>query len=185
MVEIGDSPRAAESDRTLEFIRLLGNEERRLYAYILALVPRWSDADDIAQQTRIRLWQQFDQYDPSRDFGAWARTIAHYLVLAHRKKSEREGSRMTHEFVEAVAEQVTQNIDEVEVRQRNLLICMQKLSDGHRELLKRYYSGLEDRRDIAADVGRSFDSVRQTVRRLRLSLVRCVDGLAMAEASGE
>ena len=53
-----------------EFLRLLGEHERRLRGFILALVPHWADADDIAQEVRLRLWEQFDDYDPAKDFGA-------------------------------------------------------------------------------------------------------------------
>lgn len=57
-------------DRTREFLRLLGQHERRLRGFILSLVPHWADAEDIAQEVRIRLWEQFDNYDPAKDFGA-------------------------------------------------------------------------------------------------------------------
>jgi len=44
---------------------LLAKNERRLSQYVLALVPNWADADDLIQQTKVRLWEQFGQYDKS------------------------------------------------------------------------------------------------------------------------
>ena len=55
-------------ERTREYLRLLGQHERRLLGFILSLVPNWADADDIAQEVKIRLWEQFDKYDPAKDF---------------------------------------------------------------------------------------------------------------------
>ena len=57
-------------DRVNQYIQLLAKHERRLRGYILALVPNYADAEDVAQDVRIRLWEQFDRYDPAKDFGA-------------------------------------------------------------------------------------------------------------------
>ena len=55
-------------ERTQQYLTLLGQHEGRLLGFILSLVPNWADADDIAQEVRIRLWKQFDGYDPAKDF---------------------------------------------------------------------------------------------------------------------
>lgn len=44
----------SESTRE-EFVRLLTQHQRRVYAYILGIVPNWNDADEILQETNIRL----------------------------------------------------------------------------------------------------------------------------------
>ncbi len=75
--------------RTQEYLRLLGQHEARLVGFIFSLVPHWADADDVAQEVRIALWNEFDKYDPAKDFGAWARTIAYYEVLTYRKKRQK------------------------------------------------------------------------------------------------
>jgi DNA-directed RNA polymerase specialized sigma24 family protein len=76
-------------DRAREFVRLLAACERRLDNYVLALVPNWSDAEEIVQQAKLRLWERFEQYDRSKDFGAWACTIAYYEVLTFRTRAHR------------------------------------------------------------------------------------------------
>lgn len=54
--------------RGIEFIGLLAREERRLTAYVAALVPNWADVDDLLQATKLKLWEQFGSYDPAGDF---------------------------------------------------------------------------------------------------------------------
>ena len=66
---------AAKKPKTVEFLRLLLQHERRIRAYILALVPNWADADDLYQETTVRLWEQFADYNPEKEFGAWACTV--------------------------------------------------------------------------------------------------------------
>ena len=64
--------------KTEQFLELLGACERSLFAYVYALAPNWQDAEEIMQRVRIRIWQQFDQYDEAKSFDAWARAIAEW-----------------------------------------------------------------------------------------------------------
>jgi RNA polymerase sigma-70 factor, ECF subfamily len=161
--------------RTKKYLRLLGRHERRLRGYILSLVPHWADADDIAQEVRIRLWEQFQSYDPAKDFGAWARTIAHYQILTHREKLSRHRELVSSRFLEAVAEEVVAISAELDASQQALADCFEKLPQAKRDLLLRYYSAGQTARTIAQELGRSFDATRQAILRTRLALSDCVD----------
>ena len=80
-------------------------DHSRLKSYILTLVPNLADAEQIAQETSLRLWEQFDRYDPSLgDFSAWARTIAHFQVMTYRKKLSRERIVFSSALIDALAE---------------------------------------------------------------------------------
>ena len=96
----------SNDERVRQFVQLLGQHERPLQAFILSLVPNWADADDIAQEARIRLWEQFDSYDPAMDFGGWARAIAKYLVLTYYKRQLRHEKLMSAALVETIAEEI-------------------------------------------------------------------------------
>ena len=79
--------------RTSEFMRLVMQNDRQLKAYCLSLMPHWADAEDILQDAKLELWQRFAEYDPAGDFGAWARKIVLYRVMASRRKLGRERAR--------------------------------------------------------------------------------------------
>jgi len=161
--------------RTPEYLRLLGRHERRLRGFILSLVPNWADADDIAQEVRIRLWEQFESYDPTKDFGAWARTIAYYQILTHREKQARHRHLVSSQFVDAIAEEIATLSEELDAEQQALADCFEKLPETKRDLLLRYYSGQRTTREIAAELGRSFDATRQAILRARITLSDCVE----------
>ena len=76
--------------RDSEFLALLGQQELQLSACIHALVPSWHDAEDIIQETRLRLWRDFGKFQSGSDFSAWACTIARYVVRAYVKESQRK-----------------------------------------------------------------------------------------------
>ena len=55
--------------RPHEYLRLLAQYDLRLRGFVFTLVPNWADAEDIVQEVKLRLWEQFDDYDPTRTFG--------------------------------------------------------------------------------------------------------------------
>jgi RNA polymerase sigma-70 factor, ECF subfamily len=182
---VAQSTPPPNDQRTRQFLLLLGQHERRLRAFILSLVPNWADADDIGQEVKIRLWEQFDSYDPAKDFGVWARAIAHYQVLSHRERQTRESKRMSDRFVEAIAEEASRVGDDLDAGQQALKDCFDKLPAAKRDLLVHYYSGERTTREIAAEMGRTFDATRQAILRTRIALRDCVEEtLNKAAAAG-
>jgi len=173
---VSEDHQPSASDRsTVEFLRLLSQHERRMKAYILALVPNWADADDLYQETTLRLWEQFADYDPKQEFGAWACTIAYYMVLAHRKKSSREKGRFSQAFVEAVAEELAATTHEADLRYHALQHCLRKLSERNRDLIRRCYSGTTPLKAVAEQVGRKVDALHRALSRIRHSLHECIE----------
>lgn len=159
-----------------DFVQLLAACERRLDNYVLALVPNWSDAEDIVQQVKLRLWEQFDDYDRAKDFGAWACTIAYYEVLTFRTRSNRSCVRLSPLAIERVSKEAAAAAVESDSRMRLLRTCIDKLTQWQRELLFRCCMYGESTKSVAAELNRKADSVRKAVLRIRQDLYRCVEG---------
>jgi RNA polymerase sigma-70 factor (ECF subfamily) len=170
-----------QHDNTRRFVALIGAYDRKLFAYVLALVPNFADAEELTQQVRLRLWQQFDEYDPQKDFGAWAKTIAYYLILAHRKSSMQRRIQFSTEAVEAIALEVNRQTDRDDDRNWAMQECLGKMDESKRRLLMHYYSTGNTLREIAAEVGRSFDAVRHSILRTRMVLADCVQRVMRRE----
>lgn len=164
-------------------MRLLAANERSLRAYVLSLVPHWDDADEIVQQTRVRIWEQFDQYDPTKDFGAWSRSIARYLVLAMREKISRYPQLRSEEFLESVSRHFTESTPHSSASRRALAVCLDKLDAARRTLIMRFYTGTETTKSIAADMGLSTAAVKVRIHRTRLALSDCVEEEIRQEGS--
>ena len=162
-------------DRTKVFLQLLSEHDRALYAYILALVPNIAEVQDIAQDVRLRLWDQFDKFELGSNFGAWSRSIAHFLILAHRKKSSRQHARLGEAFIESVAQEVAETVDELPHRQIALQACLKRLKAEAREILMRYYAGTKSVKLLAKELGRSAAAIRQTICRSRRELGKCIE----------
>src|SRR5436305_6726193 len=85
------------------FLRLFLQNERRLYAYILTLLPNRADADDVLQEVSLVLWDKFDAEHPPDHFTAWGCRIAYFKILDFYKKRSR--SRVV--FSQAMLERVS------------------------------------------------------------------------------
>jgi len=174
-MDIDQSSCNHSDERRQAFTSLLGKVDLRLQAFILSLVPHWADASEIAQEVRLSLWEQFDDYDTSKDFGAWACTIARYKVMAFHKDSSRGYAKMSSEFVEAIAVQAAQEDPREESRLAAMFQCLESLPAGQKELLVRHYSRGDRLKDIAVQLGESFDGLRQRLARIRRKLSQCIE----------
>ena len=167
----------AAVDRSAEFVRLLTEHDRGILLYILSLVPNWTDAEEIQQETNVKLWQGFAKFQSGSDFGAWARTVAWYEVLSFRERRQRQWLRTSQDFLEQVAAEVEVEslADKAAGRQQALADCVERLSAFSRELLRLYYTVGWKARDIAKNLRSTPDAVYKALQRARLDLRHCMD----------
>jgi RNA polymerase sigma-70 factor, ECF subfamily len=173
---------SSSNDVAAEFVRLLAANERRLGSYVATLVPNWNDAEDILQQTKARLWEQFATYDRQKDFGVWACVIARYEVLAFRTRAARSRVQFSQEFIDRVADDLAHAASEADSRMSYLEECLKKLSDWQRELLWRCCVHGDSTTQVALELGRKADSIRKAVLRIRRTLYHCIEVARRKEA---
>lgn len=172
----------AIKDRCDIFVQLLAAHERRLGSFVLALVPNWSDAEDIIQETKLRLWEQFETYDSKKDFGTWACAIARYQVLTFRTRSARSRVLFSQELVDRLSQEFTQTDAEPDVRLVFLEECVKKLSQWQRNLLLRCCAADYSSQKVATQLGRKAEAIRQALLRIRRKLYRCIEEAQQKEA---
>jgi RNA polymerase sigma-70 factor (ECF subfamily) len=65
---------------------LLGRYERQVYTLAMRMVRIREDAEDLTQETFVRMFGALERYDPSRPFPAWLLTIAARLSIDHLRR---------------------------------------------------------------------------------------------------
>ena len=65
---------------------LLTRYQNRLYRYLLRLVREPAEAEDLFQQTWLRVAEKIRQFDPQRNFEAWLFTLARNLAIDHLRR---------------------------------------------------------------------------------------------------
>jgi RNA polymerase sigma-70 factor, ECF subfamily len=167
--------RPSDPDRLDEFVRLLTEHDRGILLFILSLVPNWADADEIRQETNVKLWREFAKFQPGTDFGKWARTIARYEVLTFRTRQQRASAHISQSAIDLVAAEVEVVIEKAKVRQTAMAECIEELSTFRRELVRLHYTLGRKIRDIAGELRCMPDAVYKTLQRTRAELRRCVN----------
>jgi RNA polymerase sigma-70 factor (ECF subfamily) len=65
---------------------LVRRYERPVFSVLMRVLRRAEDAEDLVQETFIRVFRALDRYDPERPFAAWIFTIASRLAIDHLRR---------------------------------------------------------------------------------------------------
>lgn len=65
---------------------LVRRYERPVYSVLMRVVRSAEDAEDLVQETFVRVFRALDRYDPERPFAAWVFTIASRLAIDHLRR---------------------------------------------------------------------------------------------------
>jgi RNA polymerase sigma-70 factor (ECF subfamily) len=167
-------------DRTERFIRDLTDHQGGLFAYLVALLGDVHESRNVLQETNLVLWRKAADFVEGTDFGAWARTIAHYQVLAHMRDKKRDRHLFDEELLRQIAER-PQPVEDDEVRCVALRHCLAELPDGLRLLISQRYGPGGSIREIAQRLGKTEDAVKVALSRIRQRLMHCIGKRLAAE----
>ena len=150
------------------------NNQKRIYAYILMLVPNVTDADDILQQVSSFMWERFDSFTPGTNFGAWAVKISRNVIFNHYKRKCRAKVIFSDNMLELFADKAAETVDHIDERMSLLHKCLNELQSTDRKLIKiRYEEGLKIK-DIAEQIDRPVGGLYKAINRIHNSLLMCI-----------
>jgi RNA polymerase sigma-70 factor (ECF subfamily) len=162
---------------------LVARYQNRLYRYLLRLVRNSADADDLFQQTWIRVAEQIRHFDPSRNFDAWLFTLARHLAIDHLRRRRPESldeppANDPHGPTKAatLAAKDRPPLDGILERERGsrLAECVSGLPVYYREVLSLRFEEEMKLEDIAVVLDAPLSTVKTRLRRgldsLRASL---------------
>lgn len=107
----------AREGRETAFRELIGRYERPVFSLIYRLVRDRERAEDLSQDTFIKVLNALNRYDPSYKFSSWIFKIAHNTALDHLRKKEPatlslEGSPHAETAAEAEASSISVSSDD-------------------------------------------------------------------------
>lgn len=177
-----DSEMDNASDSSEELVRLIAQAQRRLYAFVLTLVRRPSDVEDILQEVNVVLWRKRDTYRLGTDFFAWAFEIARLQVLAFRGRQVRREDPFDHALLEDIADAARSESALYDRRETALRACLEKLPPKQRDLIVRRYQPDVAVNSLAAEMGKTAKAVSESLRRIREVLRQCIERALAAES---
>lgn len=144
--------------------------------YVMAIVPRRVDAQEILQETAIALWKNVEKYDPSKPFVPWAFRFAANKAKEHLRKQGRWNGFLDEEIASVLLARREQLAPELDCRIEPLRDCLSELSNNNRVLIEKYYFDQVSIEETAQAVNRSVDAVYKSLQRIRASLTQCISG---------
>ncbi len=161
-------------NRQDDFLTHFLKHQDDLRAFIGSLVRDRHACDDLLQDVALVLWRKYEEYDPSRPFGAWARGVATYRVLQWFEKSKHLPlplSPAATQLISLAFEEGGHGDEEQEALRR----CLEKLPEKSRDLVRMRYEQDLKLRDMAERVSSTLDAVHKALSRIREALRGCVE----------
>jgi RNA polymerase sigma-70 factor, ECF subfamily len=160
--------------RYKEFADLIELYTNQLLSYLHALLLDWNDAEDVFQETCLVLWQKFNDFRPGTNFVAWALRIAQHKVMDFQKQQKRRVV-FTASLRDALMAEITIRSTEAETTILTALSgCMDKLTPSDQRIVNLSYVEGVPIRQIADAMGRSPESVHNSLHRIRGWLLACI-----------
>ncbi len=139
-----------------------------------------SRADDIAQQVFLTAWRRLPDLSEDGAFWPWIDAITRRHLMNEWRRVQRERGlrqRYTLQWLSTQDQEELAEGDaaELEVRVESLRMCMEKLPENLRKIVKMRYHDNCTSQTIGKLTGRSADSIRQTFVRVREKLRECIE----------
>ena len=169
-------------DNSAELVQLMMKNQRRIFAYIMTLVPSRTDAEDILQEASRTICEKFSEFKIGTNFYSWACQIAYWKVRAARKKFATSKVVFNEEILEVISQTRVELEEELDHRHGALSRCLQKLNERDRRMvLVRYESG-HNVKAAAQACGRTIQGAYKALSRIRKNLYDCVNLEVVSES---
>ena len=142
--------------------------------YVLALMPDFSRADDIVQETFITATAKAAEFQEGTNFKAWIFAIARFKVLEALRERGCGRVVLTPEVIEALS---VEDLAEAGVEEylEALTACLKRLAPQAHRVIEFRYQNAHRPPEIARLMGWTLNSVNVALARARSTLRSCVE----------
>jgi RNA polymerase sigma-70 factor (ECF subfamily) len=169
MSELDEALRRARDGDADAYGIVVKATQARLRSFIAGYVPRAEWVDDVAQQTYVSAYRDLRKFAPGTDFSAWIRRIAYNHLRAELERASRR-RRLEGELLRRLEREAPG-----EPRLDPLKECVEALPPTSREIVDGYYADALGLAEIGRRLGRSADSLKVTLFKIRARLRECVE----------
>jgi RNA polymerase sigma-70 factor (ECF subfamily) len=158
------------------FERLYAATRAKLYGVVLRILRRQDLADEVMQETYLKIWTSAGQYDP-----ALASPITWMVAIARNRAIDvvRKKTEVSIEEESDVLEAAADTPDPLAKREtaeelRRLLACMGRLDEERRRLVLFAYYGGWSREQLAAKFEKPVNTIKTWLRRALMEIRECL-----------
>jgi RNA polymerase sigma-70 factor (ECF subfamily) len=170
---IDDEKKQSSEDYQL-FIKLYLANERRIYGYVRALIPSWTDVDDIIQETASVMWSKFNQFEKGTNFPAWALKIAHLQVLNYCKIRKKDRLCFNDSVLESIAHKSLSDVQNTDERLNILRKCLHRLQSNELSLIQMRYEPGGSTKSVSQQTGKNLHVLYRHLNKIHAKLLMCI-----------
>jgi RNA polymerase sigma factor (sigma-70 family) len=152
---------------------------QRVYGFALRMTRQRDVAQDVVQETFLRLAQRASKLDPDTNLRAWLFTVAHRLVIDHVRKMQVRAAMTADLWTRAHAETPFAGQQEMIAHTQTERVIEQAIAQlpvKYRDILLLVAFEELSVQDAAAVVGIAPDAARQRLSRARQMIAAALDG---------
>lgn len=173
--EEGGELEAYEPGSDADFERLYGNTYRRILGTLITLVRDKAAAEDCAQETFVRAYQNWKRWKPDAPVEAWLHRIAINVAISDRRHQQ---LRQAGEVIRRLGKPAPPPDPASLVESSDLIQALRKLPPKQAAaLVLRHYHGYSNR-EIAAALGVPDQTVASRLAAARKQLQATLGGTA-------
>src|SRR5258707_4111508 len=112
-----------------QFITLLNAAHGRLLGFLRVMLGNNAYAEDVLQRASMTIWRKFGEFDPGKDFFAWASSFAFYEAKNFQRVSARSRLHFDDELMQRLADERILDLEHHEARLASMHRCIEELDD--------------------------------------------------------
>lgn len=143
-------------------------------SYILSMIPDFSQADDVMQETFLVVTRKAASFELGTSFPAWVKTIARFKALEALRSGRGRFESLSQEVLEALGAERGDFRGDPDGRLALLAKCIDELAPQARRSIELRYRNDHLPPEIADRMGCTVQSVNVTLSRARAFLRDCV-----------
>jgi RNA polymerase sigma-70 factor (ECF subfamily) len=143
---------------------------KAMFNISLRIVNNSAEAEEVLQDSFLKVFQKINSYDPNHSFGAWLKRIVingSLDVLKKRKPVLVPLEEVTHVQEEETGDEVTYDVNSIKK-------CIAQLPDGYRTILSLYLFEEHSHKEIAGFLGISEGTSKSQYNRAKKRLIELI-----------
>ncbi len=155
------------------FATLVDRYKNMVYTLALKMVTNKEQAEEIAQDTFIKIYNSLNKFKGESKFSTWVYKITYNTCLDALKKSKREKKvSYIEDFSEHQTKELESILDTIDEKERNQVIqnCLEELPKDEAFLLTLYYFDDQSVDEISKVMNNSVSNIKVKLFRTRKKL---------------
>ena len=151
------------------FVYIVRRYERMVLTIVSKIVSRRADAEDIAQEVFIKVYQSIDKFREEAGFATWLYRITYNTTISELRKRKHQFTAIEDNFTNIPDDEISDMMDGISTEEKlsYLDLVLKKLPPDDALLITMFYMNDQSIQEISTITGNSVANVKVKLHRIR------------------